>query len=462
MLSDQAVLSSKATSDLRVPPHSTEAEQAVLGGLLLDPEAWDQVADKIVAAHFYRREHQLIYKAMQALVSADQSQPIDALTVTEYLEKNQQLESVGGMAYVAGLARNIPSSANIRAYSDIVYERSVLRQLMGLGSKLAESAFTPGGRSSAELLDELEQEIFSLAEHGLRQGGPEGIRLVVARALDQIQQRYENPNVASGISTGFHELDRMTSGLQAGELVIIAARPSMGKTSFAMNIAEHAAIKSGKAVLVFSMEMPAQDLATRLLSSLGRIDQHRLRQGSLIEEDWPRLTAAVGLLSEAKLYIDETPSLSPIELRTRARRVATEKDGLGLIVVDYLQLMRVQNSENRAVEISEISRSLKALAKELKVPVIALSQLNRDLEKRPNRRPVMSDLRESGAIEQDADLIAFIYRDEVYNEDSADKGTAEIIIGKQRNGPTGTMRLTFLGHFTRFENFISERTFGPD
>lgn len=444
-------------ADLKTPPHSLEAEQAVLGGILIDSQAWDQIADRLRSEHFYRHEHQLIYQGMGLLASS--RQPLDIVTLSETLESRRELERVGGLSYLAGLANHVASSANIRAYADIVYERAIFRQLMSLGSKVSELAYHPGGRSSMDVLDEVEQQVFALAEHGTRQAGPENIKHIVARALDRIEARYQNPHLLSGISTGFHDFDRMTSGLQAGELVILAARPSMGKTALALNIAEHAAIKSGKTVLVFSMEMPATDLATRLLSSLGRIDQHRLRQGSLVDEDWPRLTSAVSLLSEAKLLLDETPALTPMDLRSRARRVAAEHD-LGLIVVDYLQLMRVPHAEqNRTAEISEISRSLKAIAKELNVPVIALSQLNRDLEKRPNRRPVMSDLRESGAIEQDADLIAFIYRDEIYHEDSPDKGTAEIIISKQRNGPTGTLRLTFLGHFTRFENFISERNF---
>ncbi len=443
------------TAKLKLPPHSLDAEQAVLGGLMLDNRAWDQIADKISEKHFYRRDHQLIFRAMVKLM--EENKPLDVITVSESLQKMEVQEDVGGLSYLGELAKNTPSAANIAAYADIVYERSVLRELISVGTTITESAFDPQGRASAEILDEAEKKVFDISEQGSRGTGPETIRSIVSKTLDNIEMRFQNNTPVTGIATGFTDLDRMTTGLQGGDLVIVAGRPSMGKTILGMNIAEHAAIRSQKSVLVFSMEMPAEALALRMLSSLGRIDQNKLRTGKLMEEDWTRLTSAVGLLSNAKLYIDETPALTPMELRSRARRVAREKDKLGLIVVDYLQLMRGQsNSENRTAEISEISRSLKTVAKELNVPVIALSQLNRSLEQRPNKRPVMSDLRESGAIEQDADLIAFIYRDEVYNEDSPDKGTAEIIIGKQRNGPIGTLRLTFMGQYTRFDNFMTE------
>lgn len=443
-----------ATQKLKIPPHSLDAEQAVLGGLMLDNKAWDQIADKISDKHFYRRDHQLIFQAMQTL--AQQNKPIDMITVSEVLQKLALHEEMGGFAYLGELAKNTPTAANIGAYADIVYERAVLRELISVGTQITQSAFEPQGRASAEILDEAERKVFDIAERDVRGQGPESIRSILAKTIDSIEKRFEDNNPITGIASGFTDLDRLTTGMQAGDLVIVAGRPSMGKTTFAMNIAEHAAIRSQKSVLVFSMEMPGESLAMRMLSSLGRIDQNKLRTGKLIEDDWTRLTSAVSLLSEAKLYIDETPALSPIELRARARRVARE-DPLGLIVIDYLQLMRGQsNTENRTAEISEISRSLKALAKELRVPIIALSQLNRSLEQRPNKRPVMSDLRESGAIEQDADLIVFIYRDEVYHEDSPDKGTAEIIVGKQRNGPIGTVRLTFLGQYTRFENFMTE------
>lgn len=443
------------TAKLKVPPHSMDAEQAVLGGLMLDNRAWDQIADKLVEKHFYRRDHQLIFRAMAKLT--EENKPIDVITVAETLQKMEDHEEGSSLAYLGELAKNTPSAANIAAYADIVYERSILRELISVGTNITESAFDPQGRASAEILDEAEKKVFDIAERGVRGSGPEAIRSIVSKTLDNIEKRFQDNTPITGIATGFTDFDRMTTGMQPGDLIIVAGRPSMGKTIMGMNVAEHAAIRSNKSVLVFSMEMPAESLALRMLSSLGRIDQNKLRTGKLMEEDWTRLTSAVGLLGNAKLYIDETPALSPIELRARARRVAREKDKLGLIVVDYLQLMRgSSNSENRTAEISEISRSLKALAKELNIPIIALSQLNRSLEQRPNKRPVMSDLRESGAIEQDADLIVFIYRDEVYNDDSPDKGTAEIIIGKQRNGPIGTVRLTFMGQYTRFDNFMTE------
>lgn len=449
------VIEGSSSSKLKMPPHSLDAEQAVLGGLMLDNKAWDQIADKITEKHFYRRDHQLIFRAMSKLT--DDSQPLDVITVSEALQKMESQEQAGGLAYLGELAKNTPSAANIAAYADIVYERSVLRELISVGTLITESAFDPQGRASAEILDEAEKKVFDIAERGIRGSGPEGIRSIVAKAIDNIEKRFQDNSIITGIATGFTDLDRLTTGMQPGDLIIVAGRPSMGKTIMGMNIAEHAAIRSQKSVLVFSMEMPGESLAMRMLSSLGRIDQNKLRTGKLAEEDWTRLTSAVSLLSNAKLYIDETPALTPIELRARARRIARERDTLGLIVVDYLQLMRGQGQvENRTAEISEISRSLKALAKELHVPIIALSQLNRSLEQRPNKRPVMSDLRESGAIEQDADLIMFIYRDEVYHEDSPDKGTAEIIVGKQRNGPIGTIRLTFAGQFTRFDNFMTE------
>lgn len=449
------MLKEAETQKLKIPPHSLDAEQAVLGGLMLENKAWDQIADKITEKHFYRRDHQLIFQAMQQL--AQQNKPIDIITVSEVLQKMALHEEMGGFAYLGELAKNTPSAANIVAYADIVFERAVLRELISVGTQITQSAFDPQGRASAEILDEAERKVFDIAERDVRGQGPESIRSILAKTIDTIEKRYESSTPVTGIASGFTDLDRLTTGMQPGDLVIVAGRPSMGKTTLAMNIAEHAAIRSQKSVLVFSMEMPGESLAMRMLSSLGRIDQNKLRTGKLIEDDWTRLTSAVSLLSEAKLYIDETPALSPIELRARARRVAREHDPLGLIVIDYLQLMRGQShSENRTAEISEISRSLKALAKELRVPIIALSQLNRSLEQRPNKRPVMSDLRESGAIEQDADLIVFIYRDEVYHEDSPDKGTAEIIVGKQRNGPIGTIRLTFLGQYTRFENFMTD------
>ncbi|WP_018954207.1 replicative DNA helicase [Thioalkalivibrio sulfidiphilus] len=445
-----------STESLKVPPHSMEAEQAVLGGLMLDNEAWDAVADRLSEADFYRHDHRLIFRAIGEL--AERNSPFDVVTLSERLESRGELDDAGGLAYLGLLAKDTPSAANIRAYADIVRERSVLRQLISVGTEIADSGFNPEGRESRELLDAAEQKVFEIAEQGARaQQGFRSMRALLRNTVEHIEMLYERDNPITGLPTGYSEFDEMTSGLQGGDLVIVAGRPSMGKTSFAMNIAEYAALKQQAPVAVFSMEMPGEQLSMRLLSSMGRINQQRLRTGRLEDEDWPRFTSAVSMLSEAQLYIDDSPALSPTEVRARARRLMREHKKLGLIVIDYLQLMQVPGSnENRTTEISEISRGLKALAKELSVPVIALSQLNRGLEQRPNKRPVMSDLRESGAIEQDADLICFIYRDEVYNPESPDKGTAEIIIAKQRNGPIGTVRLTFLGQYTRFENYVPE------
>ncbi len=442
-----------ATEALKVPPHSIEAEQAVLGGLMLDNESWEKTADLLVDHDFYRRDHQLIFRAIADLF--EQSQPVDVITLAEYHDKRGELEQVGELAYLGTLARNTPSAANIVAYATIVRERSILRQLITVGTSISNIAFNPEGRSSEEMLDQVESQVFEIAEKGAkRSGGFIQVKEVLSKVVDRIDTLFEQDSPITGLSTGFSDFDEQTSGLQPADLIIVAGRPSMGKTTFAMNLAENAAIKSKEPVAVFSMEMPADSLAMRMLSSLGQIDQHRLRTGRLNDDDWPRLTSAIALLNEAPLFIDDTPALSPTELRARARRLKREH-GLSLIVIDYIQLMQSNagGGENRATEISEISRSLKALGKELEVPVIALSQLNRSLEQRPNKRPIMSDLRESGAIEQDADLIVFIYRDEVYNEDSPDKGKAEIIIGKQRNGPIGTVALTFQGKYTRFENF---------
>ena len=443
-----------ATEALKVPPQSVEAEQSVLGGLMLDGQAFDRVADKITPDDFYRKEHRLIYTAIAALVEA--GSPADVVTVSEWLEKNNELQNTGGLAYLASIANNTPSAANIGAYANIVRERAILRNLIHTATRIAGSAYSPEGRSAADILDFAERSIFDISEQGAhRRGGFAPLKTLLTKAVDRIDALFRSDSAITGVPTGFKDLDDMTSGLQAGDLVIVAGRPSMGKTSLAMNIAESAALGSKLPVAIFSMEMPGEQLAMRMMSSLGRINAHKVRTGKLEDDDWPRLTHAIGLLAEAPMFIDDTPALTPLELRTRARRLKREH-GLGLIVVDYLQLMEAPESgENRATEISSITRSLKGLAKELSVPVIALSQLNRSLEQRPNKRPVMSDLRESGAIEQDADVIFFIYRDEVYNEDSQDKGTAEIIIGKQRNGPTGKVKLTFLGEYTRFENYIN-------
>jgi replicative DNA helicase len=438
--------------DVKIPPHSIEAEQSVLGGLMLDNRAWDLIADRVKEQDFYRHDHRLIYRVMAKLI--EQSKPLDVLTVAESLRELHELDNAGGEIYLFELANNTPSVANIAAYADIVRERSVMRQLIGVANDIANSAFNPQGRNSTDLLDAAEQQVFAISEQSGRVGGPTSIKDFLTKTMDKIDTLFHADNPITGTPTGYHDLDEMTSGLQASDLVIVAGRPSMGKTMLAMNMAEHVGIKSRLPVLVFSMEMPGEALVMRLLSSLCRIDQLRIRTGKLQDEDWPRISSTVSMLSEAPIFIDDTPALSPTELRARSRRLAKEHGKLGLIVVDYLQLMQVPgNNENRTAEISEISRSLKSLAKELKVPVIALSQLNRSLEQRSDKRPVMSDLRESGAIEQDADLIAFIYRDEVYNDSSPDKGIAEIIIAKQRNGPIGKVRLTFLGQYCCFENF---------
>lgn len=442
------------TNALKIPPHSLEAEQAVLGGLMLDSKAWDRIADKISEHDFYQVNHRLTFQAIQKLAS--RNIPFDVLTIAEALKTVNELENCGGEMYLFELAQNTPSAANISAYAEIVRERSVLRQLIGVGNEIADLGYQTQGRNSHELLDEAERKVFKIAEQGARGTAPAKISGLLTKAYERIDALYHSDESLTGISTGFTDLDEKTSGLQKGDLIIIAGRPSMGKTAFAMNIVENAAIKSKKPVLVFSMEMPGEQLAMRMMSSLGRIDQHKVRTGKLHDDDWPRLTSAVTMLSEASLFIDDTPALTPTEARSRARRLAREHGGLGLIVLDYLQLMHIPgHKENRNLEISEISRNLKALAKELNVPVIALSQLNRGLEQRASKKPVMSDLRESGSIEQDADVIAFIYRDEVYNENTPDKGIAEIIISKQRNGPIGTIRLTFLGQYTRFENLSS-------
>ncbi|MCD6040190.1 MAG: dnaB [Gammaproteobacteria bacterium] len=441
------------TDAIKVPPHSIDAEQSVLGGLMLDNRAWDLIVDRVRESDFYRHDHRLIYGVMARL--SQQNKPLDALTVSEALRELHELENAGGEVYLYELANNTPTIANIAAYADIVRERSILRQLIATANTIASNAFNPQGRNSVELLDAAEREVFSISEQGARVGGPSNIKEFLTKAMDRIDVLFQSNNPITGIATGYHDLDNMTSGLQPADLIIIAGRPSMGKTMLATNIGEHVAIKERKPVLIFSMEMPGEAIVMRLLSSLCRIDQLRIRTGKLVDEDWPRISSAVSVLSDSPFFIDDTPALSPAELRARARRVAKEHGQLGLIIVDYLQLMQVPGSnENRTAEISEVSRSLKSLAKELKVPVIAISQLNRSLEQRADKRPVMSDLRESGAIEQDADLIAFIYRDEVYNDNSPDKGTAEVIIAKQRNGPIGKVHMTFLGQFTRFDSHL--------
>jgi replicative DNA helicase len=445
--------------EIKLPPHSIEAEQSVLGGLLLESSALDKIADLINDSDFYRKEHRLIYQQIVRL--SELAKPIDVITVAEALEIAGKLNDVGGLTYLGGLAQNVPSAANVRRYGEIVRERSIMRKLVEVGSDISSSAYNPTGRDAQQLLDEAEKKVFEIAESGSR--GKQGFMSMpplLTQVVERIETLYgrDNSSDVTGTATGFTDLDRMTSGLQPGDLVIVAGRPSMGKTAFSINIAENVALDSKLPVAIFSMEMGGSQLVMRMLGSVGKLNQHDLRTGKLQDDDWGRLTHALGRLNDAPIFIDESAALSALELRARSRRLYREHGGLGLIVIDYIQLMSSnagKASENRATEISEISRSLKALAKELKVPVIALSQLNRSLEQRPNKRPVMSDLRESGAIEQDADLILFIYRDEVYNNDSPDKGKAEIIIGKQRNGPIGMVPLAFRGEYTRFDNLAS-------
>ncbi len=441
-------------AQLRVPPHSIEAESSVLGGLLLDNHAWDRVGDLLVESDFYRHEHQMIYTAIAGLVNA--SKPADVITVYEKLQGLGKSEEIGGLVYLNSLAQYVPSASNIRRYAEIVRERAILRKLVTASDEIATNAFNTQGRPVDKILDEAEQKIFNIGEEGSRmKQGFQGMDTLVVNLLDRVQEMADNPNDITGVPTGFIDLDRMTSGLQAGDMVVLAARPSMGKTAFAVNIAEHVALNEGLPVAIFSMEMGAAQLAVRIVGSIGRIEQGHLRTGKLTDDEWPRLTEAIERLRNVSLHIDETPGLTPSELRANARRLARQCGKLGLIVVDYLQLMSGSagsQGENRATELGEISRGLKMLAKELQCPVIALSQLNRSVETRTDKRPMMSDLRESGAIEQDADIIMFIYRDDYYNKDSKEPNVAEIIIGKQRNGPTGTVKLFFQKSQTRFES----------
>ena len=441
-----------ATAQIKVPPHSVEAEQSVLGGLMLNNDAWLNVSDILTSRDFYRAQHQIIFEAMASLANANE--PLDAVTLSEALASRGLLDKAGGISFLAEIAETTPGASNVLAYAQIVRERSTLRQLISAANKIAESAFQPQGRASSELLDLAESEVFRIHEGRLHDAGPEAVVPLLARAVERIESLYATRNPITGIATGFDDLDKKTAGLQKSDLIIVAGRPSMGKSSLMMNMVEHALMTDDPgAVLVFSLEMPSDQLVMRMLSSLGRIDQTRMRTGDMHDDDWPRFTSAVSQLKDKPLFFDDSPALTPNEMRTRARRIAREAGGLKLIVVDYLQLMRGnEKSDNRTGEISEISRGLKAIAKELRVPLVAGSQLNRGLESRNDKRPLMSDLRESGAIEQDADVILMIYRDEVYNPDSPDKGTAEIIIGKQRNGPIGKVRLAFIGNLTKFEN----------
>ncbi len=440
---------------IKVPPHSLEAEQSVIGGVLLDNERWDTVSEHVMTQDFYSRPHRLIFDGVKSILEA--GKPLDLITLSEYLEQREQLEDVGGFAYLADLAKNPPSAANINAYAEIVAERALVRNLLGVANEIADAGYDPQGRNAEDLLDLAESKVFAIAEARTSENeGPKTVDSILERTLERIELLYKTPqDGVTGVNTGFTDLNKKTAGLQGSDLIIVAARPSMGKTTFAMNLCENAAMEQDKPVLIFSLEMPAEQIMMRMLASLSRVDQTKIRTGQLDDEDWARISSTMGILMEKKnMYIDDSSGLTPPEVRSRARRIAREHGGLSLIMVDYLQLMRVPAlTDNRTLEIAEISRSLKALAKELNVPVVALSQLNRSLEQRADKRPVNSDLRESGSIEQDADLIMFIYRDEVYPPDSPLKGTAEIIIGKQRNGPIGSVRLTFQGHYSRFDNY---------
>lgn len=443
---------------MRVPPHSIEAESSVLGGLLLDNAAWDRLSDVVTANDFYRYEHRAVFESVSALVNA--GKPADVITVYEHLQSTGKAEEVGGLSYLNALAQYVPGVGNIRRYAEIVRDRSILRRLVSTSEEISANAFNTQGRPVSSILDEAEQKIFNIGEEGARtRQGFQSMDSLVVSLLDRVQEMADNPNDVTGVPTGFYDLDRLTAGLQAGDLVVLAGRPSMGKTALAINMAEHVALNEGLPVAVFSMEMGAAQLAVRIVGSIGRIDQSRLRTGKLTDDEWPRLSEAIEKLRTISLYIDESAGLTPGELRANARRLARQCGQLGLVVVDYLQLMsgsQGSEGENRATELGEISRGLKMLAKELQCPVIALSQLNRSVESRPDKRPMMSDLRESGAIEQDADIIMFIYRDEYYTKDACkEPGVAEVIIAKQRNGPTGMVKLAFLNKITKFESLAS-------
>ena len=436
-------------------PHSLEAEQAVLGGLMLANGTFDGVAAVIKSEDFFTADHCLIFETMAELF--DQEKPLDPITLSETLDNKGELEQIGGIGYLVELAENTPSAANIAAYAQIVLERSIVRQLIVATSEITRKGYHPSGWDSSRLLAEAEKRLLEIMENRPKQGGFQNVNDLIKQTIDRIEELFNSDATITGISTGFPDLDELTSGWQRSDLVIVAGRPSMGKTSFAMNMVEHAVVSQDKPVLVFSLEMPASQLILRMLSSLGKIDQTRMRIGNLTEDDWPRLTTAAARLKDKPLFIDDTAGLTAFELRNRVRQLTREHGEPAMVMVDYLQLMSGSNpGDGRVQEISQISRELKTVAREFNCPMVALSQLSRNLEQRPNKRPINSDLRESGAIEQDADVVLFIYRDEVYNEDSPDKGTAEIIIGKQRNGPIGTCRLAFLGKYTRFENLAQD------
>ena len=450
--------STQETDFLKLPPQAIEAEQSVLGAMMLDQRVVEEVSSELEARDFYRSDHRQIYQEIARLDAAGEA--VDVVTVSESLSNRNELEKIGGLAYLGTLAKNTPNTSNVKSYAKIIRERAILRRLIESSNDIIAKAYQPEGKTPEEVLDFAETSIFEIAKNNNQaKAGFKKINVLLNQALTKIEELFETKETVTGVPTGFVDLDQKTSGLQGGDLVVVAGRPSMGKTSFSMNLVEYAAINQNLPVAVFSMEMPGSQLATRMLASLSRVNSTKLRTGNLDANDWPKLTSAMGLLADKHIYIDDTPALSPLEVRTRARRLAAEHEhGLGLIMIDYLQLMRGSESggaENRTLEISNITRALKGLAKELDCPIVVLSQLNRSLEQRPNKRPVMSDLRESGAIEQDADVIMFIYRHEVYEPETDQKGTAEIIIGKQRNGPIGTVRLAFLGEFTRFENYAN-------
>lgn len=439
---------------LKIPPHSMEAEQSVLGSMLIAPDSWDKVAEIVTETDFYNRSHQTIFSGILRLLS--NNKPVDLITVSEELESHDQLEEAGGFAYLGELSKNTPSAANVVAYAEIIRERAVTRELIGVAHEIAEVGYNPEGRDSTEILDLAETKVFEIAEKRTGENeGPRNVEAVLGKTIDRLEALIKTNKEVTGVSTGYTDLDKKTSGLQSSDLIIVAARPSMGKTTFAMNLCENAMLLEDKPVLVFSLEMPSEQIMMRMLASLSRVDQTKIRTAQLDDEDWARMSNTMAMLKDKdNLFIDDASGLTPMDVRTRARKLARDRGGISLIMIDYLQLMRVPSlSENRTLEIAEISRSLKALAKELEVPVVALSQLNRSLEQRADKRPVNSDLRESGSIEQDADLIMFIYRDEVYHENSELKGISEIILGKQRNGPIGTVRLTFQGQYSRFDNY---------
>ncbi|GAB2681853.1 replicative DNA helicase [Aliiglaciecola sp. 3_MG-2023] len=439
---------------LKIPPHSMEAEQSVLGSMLIAPDSWDKVAEVVVEEDFYNRSHRTIFRSIVRLLSANQ--PVDIITVSEELESHDELEEAGGFTYLGELAQNTPSAANVVAYAEIIKERAITRELIGVAHSIADVGYNPEGRDSSEILDLAETQVFQIAEKRMGNNeGPKDVESVLGQTIDRLEALIKTNKEVTGVSTGYTDLDKKTSGLQGSDLIIVAARPSMGKTTFAMNLCENAMLLEEKPVLVFSLEMPAEQIMMRMLASLSRVDQTKIRTAQLDDEDWARISNTMAMLKDKdNLFVDDSSGLTPMEVRTRARKLARERDGISMIMIDYLQLMRVPSlSDNRTLEIAEISRSLKALAKELNVPVVALSQLNRSLEQRADKRPINSDLRESGSIEQDADLIMFIYRDEVYNENTDLKGISEIILGKQRNGPIGTVRLTFQGQFSRFDNY---------